>query len=63
MNGVLGSLGYRLRDRLGERSRLAAALVSYPDRQSWLKTALKVPAIGLAAVGQTGRMIVWARAA
>ena len=62
LNGLVGTLGYSLRDRNHGKSGLGDALVHFPDSGSRLKV-LSVPfSFLLNALGQTGRMTVWARA-
>ena len=62
LNGLAGSLGYSLRDATAGRSRLGDALLRFPETSSPLK-ALSVPlSFLLQALGQTGRMVIWARA-
>jgi len=62
LNGLAGTLGYSLRDRSEGKSALGNALMRFPDSGSRLKL-LSGPLSGLLkAVGQTGRMVVWARA-
>ncbi len=62
LNGLAGSLGYHLKDARSGRSALGDALLRFPETSSPLK-ALSVPfSFLLQAMGQTGRMVVWARA-
>lgn len=63
MNGMFGSLGYWLKDRLGSDSRIAAKFEAYPGTRSAIKALMKPLALLLAMVRQSGRMIVSARAA
>jgi 2-polyprenyl-3-methyl-5-hydroxy-6-metoxy-1,4-benzoquinol methylase len=57
---VMASTGYALADR-HRLPRLAARLQAYPQAAGRLAIALHPVATGLAALGQTGRMTVWAR--
>ncbi|HET6281805.1 MAG TPA: class I SAM-dependent methyltransferase [Polyangia bacterium] len=62
LNGLMGSLGYWLRDRNDGRSRAGDAFLRFPETGSRLKwTSIPATAL-LAALRQTGRMVVWARA-
>jgi SAM-dependent methyltransferase len=62
LNGWAGSLGYTLRDRQQGRSAAGDALLRFPESASPLKV-LSAPLSFLAsALGETGRMVVWARA-
>jgi SAM-dependent methyltransferase len=58
----LGSLGHRLKDG-GNRPSAARWLEGFPDRATRLHLAFYPLATILAALGQTGRMTVWARRA
>lgn len=62
MRNVVGSLGYVARDR-GGWPRLAEWLARYPERGRWGQWMLLPFAWGLAALGQTGRMTLWAQRA
>jgi len=61
LNNLIGSIGYVVGDRMGRESGLARYLLRYPDRNTPLRD-LELPlALVAAALGQTGRMQVWAR--
>ncbi len=62
LNGLMGSLGYRLEDRSAGRSGIAEALLRFPESPSVLKKFTLPLWFFLLASGQTGRMVVWARA-
>jgi 2-polyprenyl-3-methyl-5-hydroxy-6-metoxy-1,4-benzoquinol methylase len=57
---LLGSLGHRLRDS-GHLPGVARWLENFPDRATRLHQIFYPLAMILAALGQTGRMTVWAR--
>jgi SAM-dependent methyltransferase len=60
LRDLLGSLGHALEDR-GRFPKLAARLKSFPEAGGRLAQLLFPAAFLLAAVGQTGRMTIWAR--
>ncbi len=61
VKNVLGSIGYRLRDRAIGPAALARWLADFPSRRDNLSMLLYPAGFALAALGQTGRMTVWAR--
>jgi SAM-dependent methyltransferase len=63
LNGLMGSIGNALRDRKSRRARrLGDAFLAFPDSRSPFKPLLMPVTLALAALRQTGRMKVWARA-
>lgn len=62
MNGLMGSLGYWLRDRKGGTSPAGDAFLGFPESKSPLKWTTVPLSFVLSALGQTGRMVIWARA-
>ncbi len=60
LRNLLGSLGYLLTDRR-IFGRVARRLCEFPERGGRLSLALHPLAVILSALGQTGRMTVWAR--
>lgn len=62
LRNAVGSLGYLLRDQ-GRWPRLAEWLARYPERGRYGQWVLLPLAWALAALGQTGRMTVWAQRA
>lgn len=62
LSNIFASIGYRILDRWPQ-SRLGEWFRSYPERGGRLPQLLHPFATLLAALGQTGRMTVWARRA
>lgn len=60
LSNLFGSVGYVLED-LGAPKRLVRALKRYPGHAGWGHAVLYPFAWVMAALGQTGRMTVWAR--
>jgi len=62
LNSLAGSLGNAVMDRSGDRSVLGDALLRFPESRSPLKPLTFPLSLLLAALGETGRMVLWARA-
>ena len=60
ITNLVTSTGYKLED-LGVAPALAQHLIGYPSRATWQLLATYPLATVLAALGQTGRITVWAR--
>ncbi len=61
IGNLIASLGYFLQDYLGKTNGLANYLEKFPSRETRLKIFLIPVARILASLGQTGRMIIWAK--
>jgi SAM-dependent methyltransferase len=62
VNGLVGSVGLWLRDRGSASSRLGDVFLRFPDSRSSFKLLTLPLSFALTLLGQTGRMVVWARA-
>lgn len=62
LNGIAGSLGYRLRDTREGRRAVCEALLRFPESRSPLKPLAAPLGWLVSALRQTGRMVIWARA-
>ncbi|GJL79801.1 MAG: hypothetical protein NPINA01_27900 [Nitrospinaceae bacterium] len=61
IGNLVGSSGYFLQDYLGPTNRLANYIAKFPGRDSRLKYFLAPIERIFAYLGQTGRMIIWAK--